>query len=56
MINKKWTIRYSTEDGGKYVFVIGMDPVKIIEYVCKTWGVEPTAIDYLSSEELVVIE
>jgi hypothetical protein len=56
MTNKKWTIRYATEDGGKYVYVIGMNPVKTIEYVCKTYGIDPTAIDYMSSEECVVIE
>lgn len=56
MKNKKWTVRFTTEDGFKYANVIGMNPVKVIDYVCDENGIEPTAIDYMSSEECVVIE
>lgn len=56
MKNKKWSVRYATEDGFKYESIIGLNVLKVIEYVCKERGVDPTAIDYLNAEECVVIE
>ena len=56
MKNKKWTIGFVVEDGTKYANVIGRDVVKVIAYVCEEYGIEATAINYLSAEECVVVE
>lgn len=56
MKNKKWTVRFATEDGNNYVNIIGNDVRKVIDYVCKEKGIEATAIDYLSSEEVIILD
>lgn len=56
MKNRKWTVRFITEDGSHYANVIGWDVIKIISWVCKENGIDSSQIDYLGSEEVAVVE
>lgn len=57
MINtRKWTVRFNTENGNKYENVIGFDIRKVIDWICKEYGIESKDIDYVSSEEVIIID
>jgi len=51
-MTKMWTVCTKTNDGNKYYKVLSASIVKVITYLCETYGVEPEDITYASSEEV----